>query len=39
MSKTDERVIGDTPIFEALREEFDFDRLLEDLVEEPKQAD
>ncbi|NIH86578.1 hypothetical protein FHX45_003471 [Amycolatopsis granulosa] len=39
MSKTDERVRNDTPIFEALREEFDFDRLLEDLTEEPKQAD
>ncbi|MDQ0378529.1 hypothetical protein FB470_002523 [Amycolatopsis thermophila] len=39
MSKTDERVLTDTPIFEALREEFDFDRLLEDLIEEPKQGE
>ena len=39
MSKTDERVINDTPIFEALRAEFDFDRLLEGLVEEPKRND
>ncbi|NIH77960.1 hypothetical protein FHX46_000490 [Amycolatopsis viridis] len=39
MSKTDERVRNDTPIFDALRAEFDFDRLLDDLTEEPEQAD